>query len=270
MNGMSEVFDMKRFGRYAWRSFGVNKKQYIRLAVTVPAVMIVALLFARMSTEYLDGRQVRELWEFYFNLVLPVYMVSFVLLTMKPLKDRYTMTAENTIPVSATEKFLFVFLATTLVPAVVFLLSFSVTSILGVAFTDTWSVDNFFGNVSWYRNVFRVLLWVLVPLHAAMLYAGTMERRSHALSFMLVVMTVIAAVLLLIGVPALTGERFAGIYYAPLFVFDSAVVQLTDASVMYYLPSWSENSLTATFLALTIAIVLWVAAWFNFRERSVK
>ena len=272
---MNDTFNIKRFAAYAARDYRANWKRYAVQAGVLMGLLIAELVFLRvMNGDGFDAEDIRDMIGLNFGFVMSLGVVFFTIAVMKPLKNRHTLAVENTVPASLFEKYLFILLNTTVVFFAAFFLAYLLMAAFGIAVLGKGTFNDYFYNRG--GMITRLTLWLVLPLQAGAMYAGTMERRRHMVSLLLVGVTAIAGLLLFVGGPMwISGKFYTAIRYGPMFLGNTASVTLPDTTLVYGLPPDIVNiemngPLIATCLAVVGTVMFWTAAWFNFRERSAK
>jgi hypothetical protein len=263
---------MKRFGAYVARSWGLYSKQYLILMAIVAGVMIVPLVFLRVvEGDHISLNAIHDYGKFWTGILPNFYFIAFTMMTMKPLKNRFTLVMENTAPVSITEKWLFVILNSTVVAAILYALTMVVAASVGIMLFSQGTFGDYFTNDEW--SVFPSLF---LAVQSVAMFAGTMERRNHLVSLLLVVGTAFAAMIVLVAFPMWLSDRTGMAFdWGPMFTFGGgeAVSELSRVYVtgepMVRTSGNYVDTITIGVCALT-AIVFWLCSWLNFRERSIK
>ncbi len=275
-NDMNDLFNLKRFGAYAARDYRANWKKYAIMAATLLGALLLELLFLKITRgKYLNSNDIQEMWGLNFGFLIVACIEVFTISVMKPMKSRHTLAVENTIPASGTERYLFILLNTTVVFFAVYLLTIFMIAALGIATLGVGTLGDYLYNDD--NLIIKLFLWLWLPLQAIVMYAGTMERRRHIVSMLLVAVTVVAGVVFFGGFPELINQRFhTDISFGPLFLGNTGTVNVENTQVTYGLSDILRTIYNingeklATGLAAVVTLVFWVAAWFNFRERSAK
>lgn len=302
----NDIFDFKRFGAFAVRSWKLYAKRYLIHAAIFAGAMLfimVAVCIFNMS----GGVSVGDLREMtpWFVFLGVVFFLTFPVTVMKPFKDRHLLVMENTVPASTTEKWLFVLLNTTVGAAVIAVIALTATVLVGMAITGGGATvihdiaitgegnviregtdgSLLIGNAFTlyfkqfkenYGPAIKWLLFAFLILGAAMMYAGTKERRNQTVSFILVAVTAFAASFMLMIFPMWLSDKLdMAMDYAPLFTFMEGRLSSTFSMVQYSgdgLGIYNNDvaDRIVTWVCLGTAMVFWICAWFNFRERSIK
>ncbi len=271
---MNDFLDIKRFGAYAARDYRSHWKKYALMAGSLLGLLLLELIITKISHgKYFDATHIRNLVEINFSFIMAVCVVFFTISVMKPMKGRHTLAVENTVPASVFEKYLFILLNTTVVFFAMFFFIYLLMALFGIGVFGVGTLKDYFHNSG--GIIYRFILWLALPLQAVAMYAGTMERRRHILSLLLVGVAVIAGLMFFVGGPIFIHEKFdTVIHYGPLFMGNTGTIHLADTAVTYGLSDIANIRMdgpeTATCLAVVGVLIGWVAAWFNFKERSVK
>ncbi len=277
MNNTNDFFNVKRFGSYAARNYVTGWKRYLVQASILLGLLILSLAIAWFANgKGMDAWEINGFAEFCFGAVLAAATIYFTVSVMKPLRNRHTLNIENTVPASLFEKFIFTLLNTTVVLGVIFLAAYLITALLGMTVLGAGGLGDYFHSQN-DGQIFRFIFWGILPLQAVTMYAGTMERRSHVFSIQLVFVVGAAAAFLFLGLPVLISEQWhTDIFYGPLFLANQSNISMDNAGVSYTLlpPLFSganvKPPLIATCFAVAGTLLFWIAACFNFRERSIK
>jgi hypothetical protein len=272
---MNEIFNPKRFGAYALRSWNLHAKRYLLLVAAYAVITLGSLVFTRIGQGVdFSFEAVSSLAGFWFGPLAATWFVMLTMITMNPLRNRHTMVLENTIPVSTTEKWLFVLLNGTVVAAVIYSAIMLVTALVGITISGAVPFAEYFlpTGTDWGKNMMVTFL----PLQAAVMFAGTTGHKNHATAFLLLCLALLAAFLLCTLFPAWVNEQYNLPFgYGPLFIFDQATVHTPGAEVTYENPLFGFIG-KGTFLSflrwggIASALILWICSWFNMKERSIK
>lgn len=272
MRIMNEVFNLKRFGNYAAKRYSDNRKRYLLSAAAMLGTLLAVVTIMKISDPH-GEHPVRDITGFFA--FLPVISSVLLLADMNYLRNRHTSSVENTVPASVTEKFLFVLLNSTVVLFALYFAAYILIALLAVFVYGIGTAEVFFDFPQRSWNVVRIGFLFVNPLA---LYAGSMQRKSHLWSFILVMMTFVCAMLLCIVAPVGFSESLCqGYSFTPFFttVMGTAESGMTTVS---YNTAFLEGIMSDPaalyrlygIVSAAVALVFWTAAWFNFRERSIK
>ncbi len=276
MNTVNEVFNFRRFWAYAMRSWSLYAKKYLVHAGIFAGIMVLLMVFvATVNRPVLDERDLLEITPWYVIFIL-TFFATFPMVVMKPLKSRHALTMENTIPVSITEKWLFVLLNTTVVAAILCATGLALTLLTGVSIAGTEPFAQYIGgamnDTPW--QIYLIFTFMLLMLQAGVMFAGTQERRNHRVSVLLLGATVLAAVLVFVGLPIWLSDELPGPNWGPMFFFSDAYVVSGPTAVHYYggesVLDEDARTRLVWIAGSATTLLFWLAAWFNFRERSIK
>jgi hypothetical protein len=272
---MNEIFNPKRFGAYALRSWNLYAKRYLLLIAIYAGITLGSLVLARITYGGdFSFQAVSNLSEFWFGPLAVTWFIVFTMITMSPLRNRHTMVLEHSIPVSTTEKWLFVLLNGTVVAAVIYSAIMFVTALVGITLSGNVPFIEYFltSKTDWWK----IMIVTFLPLQAAVMFAGTTGRKNHATAFLLLCLTLLAALLLCALLPALVNEQHQIAFeYGPLFTFDQATAQTPGAEVIYRNPLFEIINM-GTFHSIirwggiASALIFWICSWLNMKERSIK
>ncbi|MDR1671083.1 MAG: hypothetical protein LBR57_01015 [Alistipes sp.] len=270
---MNEVFDLKRFGAYAARSWSLWAKKYLVHASVYAGIMLVFLVISYLAKlPSFSLNHLTELVKFWLSPLIIFWTITFSIVLMGPLKNRHTMALENTAPASTTEKWLFVLLNGTVGAAVMFLVMTAVITLLGVAAIGSFEgVGQLIPKPEWWGT----LALMIVTMQATILFTGSLERKNHVAACILFWLTVLFVFLMLTIFPMWISETFDTTpQWGPMFLFSEASVPGSLSEVTFHgqLFDLTESSVLnfLRWLGIAATLILWVCSWFNFKERSIK
>ncbi len=272
---MNEIFNPRRFCAYAVRSWRLYAKKYLVHAGIFAGIMV---LFIVLVCAFDDGQifygDLNSITPWYTILTI-AFFATFPMVVMKPFKSRHTLTMENTVPVSTTEKWLFVLLNTTVVAAILCGVALSLTVLTGMAITGSEPFAEYFryamNKVP--KEVYLIFTFALFITQAVVMFAGTQERRNHRVSVLLIGITGLAAMLTLAIFPMWLSDKLdMAVQFGPIFSFAHAKIESQLSMVEYFSGMTFQGPGEQLLWGAGIAVVLlfWLAAWLNFRERSIK
>ena len=276
MKTVNEVFNFRRFGAYAMRSWSLYAKKYLVHAGIFAGIMVLFIALVRAFEGHpIDSADLNSVTPFYIVFIL-AFFATFPMVVMKPFKSRHTITMENTVPASTTEKWLFVVLNTTIVAAILCAVSILLTVLTGMAVAGSEPFAEYF-RVMMHETpgeVYLVYAFVLLGLQAVVMLAGTQERRNHRVSILLVGATIFVAMMVLLIFPIWLSEEFdTTMQFGPMFTFSRGYVESQLSSVSYF-GDLSIDDQTGKWQLIgsgtAVVLLFWLASWFNFRERSIK
>ena len=237
MNTVNEVFNFKRFGAYATRSWSLYAKKYLVHAGIFAGIMVLLMvLVAAVNRPFLDFDDLNDLTPWYVIFIL-AFFATFPMVVMKPLKSRHSLTMENTVPASTTEKWLFVLLNTTVVAAILCGVALSLTALAGMSISGS---EPFAEYVRYSKNevpgeIYLIFILALLITQAVVMFAGTQERRNHRVSVLLIGVTGLAALVALVIFPMWLSDKLEmAMQYGPMFSFASARVESQLSMVEYF------------------------------------
>ena len=271
----NEVFDFKRFGAFAVRSWYLHGKKYLLHAGIFGGAMMLIMVMARVFNGAPLGYGDLDVMVAWFVFLVVAFFATFPVTVMKPFKNRHLLVMENMVPASTTEKWLFVLLNTTVVATIIYVVMLTVVVLTGMATSGSEPFVEFYRGFEW-EDVWPALPLSLLVLVATMMFAGTMERRNHTVSFILIGVTAFAVFFMLTLFPVWLSDRFhLATSFGPMFSFDIAYAGSKTSIVRYMgdgIAMFVGNSgvRTVTWMSIGVAALLWLCAWFNFRERSIK
>jgi hypothetical protein len=269
----NEIFDFKRFGAFAIRSWSLHGKKYLLNVAIYTGLMLVVVAavcgFEGVGLKYSDLHDVTPL----LSIISFAYFLSFPVAVMKPLKSRHLLVMENTVPASGTEKWLFVVLNTTVGAGVMWIGMMAVAVLVGMTISGTGAFVDYFHSGD--MNVLGQMWMLLLSTSAMVMFAGTMERRNHTASLLLVAAAGVAAAMVFVVFPQVLSYNLdMAVQYGPMFTFGHGIAASEFSQVRYSGASLENGELISRIgghgMAIAQTLVFWTAAWFNFRERSIK
>lgn len=266
---MNGTFNIQRFFAYAAKSYSENYKKYLAVA----GLMIGVWFLVTLWTIGVEETPFDHVPWVYFGVITIIAGILMVQMETKAMRGRHTSAITGTLPCSLLERFLFVLLNTT----VVLLAAASVLFLIAAGTAHILHLKQFPTSVKDMHMSISILLPGFVLFHAVVLFATTTRIKNQLAAFVVTLFTagvlMVTPLLLPMVIDAFTGE------FQMLFAFDTMTNTLHsgDASVSWMtqpiLPwyySWSETvgKFEIFWDIFVWAAILWVAAYFNFRERQ--
>lgn len=233
------------------------------LSAFAGVIFLLTILVCVFNGGGLGSGDLRELTP-WIAVLCVAFFATFPVTVMKPFKSRDTLVMENTLPASITEKWLFVFLNTTVAAFVMLFAAFAVTVLTGMAISGTSPFVDYYNSYN-----MGSLVHFTIMIQAIVMYAGTMERRNHILSALLAGAAWLAAFFMLCIFPMWLSDKLDGrMDWGPMFTFSISSAYAPGAEIRY--ERFFDIEPLLNYLCAVSTLLFWVASWFNFRQRSIK